>query len=255
MEYSIQQLAKVAGTTSRTLRHYDNVGLLHPSRVGAKGYRYYDGPALLRLQRILLLRGMGLGLPAIADVLARPAGPAGAAASLEHRAAWLRAAQERLSRQIRAVERTIRAIQQGEEIMAEKMFDGFDHTQYRREVERRWGADASAAGDAWWNGMDGDARQDWQERSAQLARDWAQAAADGEAASGRRAQELARRHVAWLTAIPGTPAARNEGDVAAYVLGLGRLYVEDPRFAANYGGTEAAAFVRDALAVHVRENM
>ena len=60
-EWSIQQIAKLAGTTSRTLRHYDEIGLLKPSRVGSNGYRYYDGAALLQLQRILLLRELGLG--------------------------------------------------------------------------------------------------------------------------------------------------------------------------------------------------
>jgi DNA-binding transcriptional MerR regulator len=70
MEWSIQDIARLAGTTSRTLRHYGDVGLLEPSRVAANGYRYYDAAALARLQRILLLRELGLGLPAIADVLA-----------------------------------------------------------------------------------------------------------------------------------------------------------------------------------------
>ena len=63
MNWSIQELAKLGGTTSRALRHYDEVGLLPPSSVGANGYRYYDERALLRLQRILLLRELGLGLP------------------------------------------------------------------------------------------------------------------------------------------------------------------------------------------------
>ena len=96
MDWSIQEIAKLAGTTSRTLRHYDDIGLLPPTRIGGNGYRYYDDDALVRLQRIMLLRDLGLGLPAIADVLdarveraARPArpprvaaqgaGPAGAA--------------------------------------------------------------------------------------------------------------------------------------------------------------------------------
>jgi DNA-binding transcriptional MerR regulator len=69
MDWSIQEIAKLAGTTSRTLRHYDDVGLLPPSRIGGNGYRYYDRAALVRLQRILLLREFGLGLPAIAEVL------------------------------------------------------------------------------------------------------------------------------------------------------------------------------------------
>ena len=69
MEWSIQQIAKLAGTTSRTLRHYDDIGLLSPSSVGHNGYRHYDQAALVRLQRILLLRELGLGLPQIAEVL------------------------------------------------------------------------------------------------------------------------------------------------------------------------------------------
>ena len=52
MDWSIQEIAKLAGTTSRTLRHYDE-------------------PALVRLQRIMLLRQLGLGLPSIGEVLDR----------------------------------------------------------------------------------------------------------------------------------------------------------------------------------------
>ena len=70
-DWSIQQIAKLAGTTSRTLRHYDELGLLTPSGVGANGYRRYDAAALVRLQRILLLRELGLGLEQIAEVLRR----------------------------------------------------------------------------------------------------------------------------------------------------------------------------------------
>ena len=43
MEYSIQALARLAGVTTRTLRWYDQIGLLKPSRVADNGYRYY-GP-------------------------------------------------------------------------------------------------------------------------------------------------------------------------------------------------------------------
>jgi len=69
-DWSIQEIARLAGTTSRTLRHYDDIGLLPPSRIAANGYRHYDEQALVRLQRILLLRELGLGLPQIAQVLA-----------------------------------------------------------------------------------------------------------------------------------------------------------------------------------------
>ncbi len=148
-EWSIQQIAKLAGTTSRTLRHYGELGLLPPSRVGGNGYRFYDTVALVRLQRILLLRELGLGLAQIGEVLARETDERRA---LEAHLAWLRREQERLVRQIASVQATI-AAGEGGELMAEDMFDGFDHTQYKDEVEQRWGAKAYRDGDRWWRGM------------------------------------------------------------------------------------------------------
>ena len=130
MEWSIQQIARLAGTTSRTLRHYDAIGLLSPSRVGASGYRYYDGDALVRLQRILLLRELGIGLPQIAEVLERRTSPEDA---LRVHLEWLRRERERTSRQIASVEATIASLEGGEQMMAEKMFDVAVET-----IERAW---------------------------------------------------------------------------------------------------------------------
>ncbi|WP_433675144.1 MerR family transcriptional regulator [Microbacterium gorillae] len=251
MDWSIQHLAKLAGTTSRTLRHYDDIGLLPPTRIAANGYRHYDEDALVRLQRILLLRQLGLGLPQIADVLDRDV-PEHAALSAHLE--LLEAERERLDRQIRAVQTTIHARQEGKTLMAEKALDGFDHTQYRDEVEERWGKDAYASSDRWWRGMSADDRAAWQERAAQLGSDWIAAAEAGEEPTSAVAQALAARHVAWLTSIPGTPAAEG-GDLAGYLSGLGDMYVADPRFGANYGGEAGATFVRDALREYVRANL
>jgi DNA-binding transcriptional MerR regulator len=250
-EWSIQQIARLAGTTSRTLRHYDDVGLLRPARTAPNGYRYYDGTSLVRLQRILLLRQLGLGLPQIADVLAEPAEEANA---LESHLEWLRSEQDRLTRQIASVESTIEALNEGDELMAEKMFDGFDHTQHREEVEQRWGADAYAESDRWYRGMDDAERAAWHERQARLAADWNDAFTRGIPADGDETQAIAERHVAWLRGIPGTPAARGH-DVAGYVTGLADMYVADPRFAANYGGSDGAGFVREALHHYVRTRL
>ena len=60
--FTVKQLSETAGVTSRTLRYYDEIGLLKPSRVGDNGYRYYDDEALLRLQQILLYRELGMPL-------------------------------------------------------------------------------------------------------------------------------------------------------------------------------------------------
>lgn len=245
-EWSIQQIAKLAGTTSRTLRHYGELGLLEPTRIGSNGYRHYDGRALVRLQRILLLRELGLGLAQIGEILERETSEAHALAG---HLAWLREEQQRLARQIASVESTITALKGGERLMAQDMFDGFDHTRYKEEVEQRWGEKAYADGDRWWRSLGADEKAAWQQRSEDLGRDWIAAAERGLDPAGDEAQALAARHVAWLTGIPGTPTS-DGGNVKGYVTGLGEMYVADPRFAANYGGPAGAEFVRDALRVY-----
>lgn len=251
-DWSIQDIARLAGTTSRTLRHYDALGLLVPSRISANGYRHYDRDSLVRLQRILLLRELGLGLPAIAHVLddRRDAVPA-----LRDHLTWLRSERERLARQIASVEATIHAVEEGEEIVAEQMFDGFDHTRYREEVEQRWGKDAYAASDRWWRGMTDEERAVWQQRQKQLAADWVAAAGRSVDPASEEAQALARRHWQWLADIPATPGYGQGGPPAAYLTGLGDMYVADPRFAAHYGGTGGATFVRDALRIYAAAHL
>ena len=250
-DWPIQEIARLAGTTSRTLRHYDDIGLLAPSRIAANGYRHYDGPALVRLQRILLLRELGLGLPQIADVLARERSETSA---LETHLVLLREEQARLARQIASVESTLTARREEKDLMAENMFDGIDHTRHRDEVEERWGAKAYSDGDTWWRGMTDSDRAGWQQRVSDLSRDWIAAAESGVDPASDAAQDIARRHVDWLTGIPGTPASATDGDVKAYVIGLGEMYVADPRFGANYttasGGTQGPEFVRDALRIY-----
>ncbi|MCS5723281.1 TipAS antibiotic-recognition domain-containing protein [Herbiconiux sp. CPCC 203407] len=253
-EWSIQELARHAGVTSRTLRHYDAVGLVPPSRVGSNGYRYYDASALVRLQRVLLLRGLGLGLPAIASVLEGSEPPV---VALERHLELLSAEHDRLARQRASVRRTIDTLREGGQLMPATMFDGFDHTRHEAEVTERWGAAAYAEGDAWWKSLGQDGRRTFTERLAALNADWQAAAAAPDAdPAGPAAQELARRHLEWLASVPGapgTPGAAEAGPqaFAAYARGLADLYAADPRFAAHYGGTAGAAFVRDALHGHL----
>ncbi|WP_336629243.1 MULTISPECIES: MerR family transcriptional regulator [unclassified Microbacterium] len=280
-DWSIQEIARLTGTTSRTLRHYDDIGLLPPTRIASNGYRHYDEGALVRLQRILLLRELGLGLPAIAGVVGADPIPStrreasgasrgsrGAeaeAAALDTLLVQLRTEQARLARQIASVEHTITTLREGEELMPENMFDGFDHTRYQEEVESRWGKKTYADGDRWWRGLSADEKAAWKQRVADLGADWIALAEAGADPASPEAQDVARRHVEWLTGVPGTPAYGAGGDRKAYVIGLGEMYVADPRFGANYAtdadragteqGTAGAEFVRDALRVYAEGNL
>ena len=58
-EYSIQQLAKLSGVTTRTLRWYDALGLLKPQRAAENGYRRYTQADVDRLQDILFTAHWG----------------------------------------------------------------------------------------------------------------------------------------------------------------------------------------------------
>ncbi|MDX3379721.1 MerR family transcriptional regulator [Streptomyces sp. ME02-6991-2A] len=247
MEWSIQEIARKAGTTSRTLRHYGDLGLLAPSRLGSNGYRYYDQDALVRLQRILLLRELGLSLPAIKGVLE---GQRDTAVALRAHLLLLEQEQARIGRQIASVRTTLHKTQEGMELMAEEVFDGFDHTAHEREVTERWGHEAYGQGDRWWRSLGEAEKKAFQDEHEAIARDWGRARETGARAGSDAAQEIARRHCAWLSSSSKEPSR-------SYVIGLGEMYVADPRFGKNYDryGDGTAAFVRDALTIYAEQRL
>lgn len=246
MEWSIQDIARSAGTTSRTLRHYGEIGLLQPSRVGSNGYRYYDQEALVRLQRILLLRELGLGLPAIAEVLE---GQRDTAAALRTHLDLLEQERQRITRQIASVRTTLDKTEGGQQLMAEEVFDGFDHTQYKEEVIERWGKDAYDKGDQWWTSLSDEDKQAHQQRQLDIAADYGRANQAGLAPSSEVVQAITKRLHDWI-AVAATVTR-------PYFVGLGEMYVTDPRFSQNYDrhGAGTAELVRDAMKVYAERNL
>ncbi|WP_280267765.1 MerR family transcriptional regulator [Nocardia wallacei] len=249
-EWSIQELAKAAGTTSRTLRHYGELGLLPPSRIGTNGYRYYDQDSLVRLQRILLLRELGLGLPVIAEVLA---GEQDAASALRTHLELLRQEQDRIARRIASVHTTLRKTEAGEPLMANEVFDGFDHTQYRDEVIERWGRDAYERSDRWWGSLTEGDKQAFKQTHLDLVAAYGAAFEAGQAPDSAEVQAIVQRHYDWVEAGWG-----GKSPTAEAFTGLGEMYVSDPRFAANYNygeGTRGAEFVRDAMRAYAETRL
>jgi MerR family transcriptional regulator, thiopeptide resistance regulator len=118
MEYSISQVARMAGVSSRTLRHYDEIRILSPARVSANGYRWYGRPELLRLQRIMLLRELGMPLSAIAETLD---GETDELTALRRHREQLAAERDRLDRVLDTIDRTI-ADHLGEQSVSDEMF-------------------------------------------------------------------------------------------------------------------------------------
>ena len=60
--YTTGEIAKMAGVTTRTIRYYDNKGILSPSSHNSSGHRLYTESDFIKLKRILALKYLGLSL-------------------------------------------------------------------------------------------------------------------------------------------------------------------------------------------------
>ena len=69
---TVQQVSKLTGVSVRTLHHYDQIGLLKPTKITEAGYRLYDDRALQRLQSILFFRELEFPLQDIKKILDSP---------------------------------------------------------------------------------------------------------------------------------------------------------------------------------------
>jgi DNA-binding transcriptional MerR regulator len=133
-------VSELAGVTPRTLHHYDEIGLLKPTRVEANGYRYYDEQALLRLQQILFFRELGFDLDKIKQIMAKP--DFDLVSALQTHRYRLQARQLHTQRLIRTVDATISHLV-GEVSMSEKkIFEGFSEEkqkEYEKQAIENWG--------------------------------------------------------------------------------------------------------------------
>lgn len=251
MSWSITDVARMSGVTSRTLRHYDAVGLVHPAYVAGNGYRWYEREQLLRLQRVLLMRELGLGLPAIADVLA---GDVDQASALREHREQLVADARRLETLIGTVSRTIEQLEGSWTMTAEEMFEGFE--ERRAELEERLVA------------RHGEGVRTHFETSRERTRDWSkddylEAARQGELLEERIAAVMRSGAAADSDEAMTVVAEHHQGlrqfwepDRASY-LGLAQTYVEEAEHRQRYEARQPglAAWLRDAMTAYAQTRM
>ncbi|MFE1171587.1 MerR family transcriptional regulator [Streptomyces sp. NPDC058773] len=140
MGWPIAEVARMSGVTARTLRHYDEIGLLPPARIGANGHRYYEERQLLRLQQILVLRALGVGLPEIGRILAEQVDEVEALHGHHRR---LLAERDRLDALAGTVSRTIAELEQSRKDGStmtsinrpENLFEGVRPSQYEATLK------------------------------------------------------------------------------------------------------------------------
>jgi DNA-binding transcriptional MerR regulator len=251
-EWSIVEVARMAGVSSRTLRHYGDLGLLAPASVGSNGYRYYGRAELLRLHELLVLRELGLPLDAIGRVLDTTGDRA--VVLHEHRAALL-AERDRLTRLADAVGRAIDAWEGDGPMDAAELFDGFDperQKQYEADLVQRFGPHVQDHIDESWRRIGRMTREQAAAVQSDLAtrdEEYAALLDAGVPADDPRTQEVTADHYRWVCQF-WTP------DADAFA-GLGDLYVDHPDFAARYDAVRPglAAYVRDAMHVYAVEQL
>lgn len=144
MGYSIKEMADLSGVTSRTLRYYEEIGLLKPHRHRDSGYRIYGEKEVDSLQQILFYRTMDLTLDQIKKILADPDFEISKALKDHHQ--QLIQKRNQLDQLILTVEKTM-AYNKGEINMANKeKFEGFkkekiteNESKYGDEIQEKYG--------------------------------------------------------------------------------------------------------------------
>ncbi|MFI9276052.1 MerR family transcriptional regulator [Kitasatospora sp. NPDC052896] len=139
MAWPIAEVVRMSGVTARTLRHYDEIGLLAPAWIGGNGHRYYEEAQLLRLQQILVLRALGMGLSEIGRVLAEQVDELEALRGHRRR---LLAERDRLDALAGTVSRTIVELEQSRKDggfmtginRPENLFEGIRPDQYEESL-------------------------------------------------------------------------------------------------------------------------
>lgn len=243
--FTVKQLSTLAGVTPRTLHHYDQIGLLKPSRVGDNGYRYYGEESLLKLQQILIYRELGLPLEDIKEIMGRrdfeilPA--------LESHKLELKKQIARLEKLISTVDNTILHLKGQKKMDSRQLFSGFseeEQEKYAAEAEKIYDPETVRASNKKWKGYTKEQQKAILEESRQIYIDMIEAIPDGP--SSAKAQAVVgrwRKHMDYIW----TPCLDQ-------LVQLAEGYNSDPRFKANFDAMDPrlAEFMREAVIVYVK---
>lgn len=247
MEYSIQELARLSGVTTRTLRWYDEIGLLKPCRVAESGYRYYSSAEVERLESILYYRALGVDLKRIKACLDAPA--FNRRDALEEHLKALRREQERVEGLIKSVQAAIRAEERNEIMSDKKRFEAFrkqrieeNEKKYGKEAREKYGSEEVDASKAKLMGLSETQYGEWMRLDEEIRKRLETAVRGAQKPTDDAARQIAELHKKWLTiSMRSYNAAQHRG--------IAQMYVLDERFTAYYDRNVkgCAQFLTDAV--------
>jgi MerR family transcriptional regulator, thiopeptide resistance regulator len=241
---TVGQLAELAGVTVRTLHHYDEIGLLHPSERTAAGYRLYTPDDVTRLQHVVVYRRLGFALEEIALLLDDP--EADVAAHLRRQRTAVLSRLDEMRGLVAAIDRALEAAVSGIKLTNEEQKELFGEgysEEYASEAKQRWGDT-----DAW--------KQSQARTTSYTKEDWVQIKTEAEAVTNTFVAALqAGDSPTSERAMDAAEQARLHIHNRFYELSpefhrnLGDMYVADPRFTKTYEDIAPglAQYVRDAI--------
>ncbi|MXQ55144.1 MerR family transcriptional regulator [Shimazuella alba] len=246
MEYTVLKLAQLAGVSSRTLRFYDEIGLLKPAKINSSGYRIYEQKEVDCLQQILFYRELGFSLDKIQEAIHAPNFDKIEALKQHHD--QLLEKKEQLEALISNVKKTI-AAQEGRVKMSDKeKFEGFkqnlideNEVKYGKEVRGKYGDNAANSSNEKLKNMSQSDYEEVTRLEKEVMDTLLEAYKSGKPIS-QVAQKAAELHRQWLTFF------WNDYSKEAH-MGLVQMYVDDERFRDYYDKHQPglAKFLRDAI--------
>lgn len=248
MEYSVHELAALSGVSTRTLRYYDQLGILPPKRTNAAGYRLYGRAEVDLLQQILFFREMGFALKEIGRMLQDE--QFDRMAHMRHHKKRLLEERARISRMLRTLDKSMKEMQGGEPMQDYEKFEGLkkrlideNEETYGREVREKYGDAQVDASNKKFQNMN-EATYQRAEALAQEILTTLHTAMQSGGPESACAQHACALHKEWLMLYWDTYTKEAHA-------GLGRMYVDDPRFAAYYDKEQpgTAQFLCDALQI------
>lgn len=249
MEYTVQKLGRLAGISTRTLRFYDEIGILKPARTNSSGYRIYGQAEVDRLQQILFYRELGVDLNRIKQIVTDPAFN-GAEALREHREQLLDKRRQ-LDLLIENVDKTIAASEGRMDMSDEEKFEGFkrnlieeNEKKYGKEIREKYGEEAVEKSNRKVQNMTKEQHEEVTRLAEELSSVLAEAFRTGNPA-GELAQKAADLHKRWLCFYWSDYSKEAHAN-------LSQMYVDDERFKAHYDEKQpgTAEFLRDAIHIY-----
>lgn len=241
--FTVKQLSDMAGVTPRTLRHYDRIGILKPSRIGDNGYRYYGEESVLSMQQILLYRELGLPLEEIGAIMGRR--DFDVSAALESHKVELGKRMRRLELLTATVDRTILHLKGGKPMESKEIFAGLSPEQEEKfalEAEQMYDPQIVRESNRKWKAYSAEKKASILAEGTQVYVELLAAMPQGAAAPA--VQALVQR---WRTNMDHFWTPRLDQLVA-----LAENYCADPRFKANFDAVDPqlAEFMVEAVKVY-----